>query len=69
MAETTKTPKAAKPKTRTVVMFAEISGTRDGKDWPRQGEELVCSAEEAADLIANKHAVTPAQWKAALKRK
>lgn len=34
-----------------VVMTASISGTREGADWPKRGEVLVCGPLEAADLI------------------
>lgn len=35
-----------------VRMLADISGTRDGADWPKRGEVADFPAEEAADLIA-----------------
>jgi hypothetical protein len=30
----------------------DISGTRDGKDWPRRGETMVLPDDEAAALCA-----------------
>lgn len=40
-----------------VRMVADISGTRDGVDWPRRGEVLEVSDEEAKDLITARLAV------------
>jgi len=36
-----------------VQMVVQISGTRDGADWPAPGGILEVPAEEAADLIAH----------------
>ena len=36
---------------KKVRMLVQISGTRDGKDWPKIGEDLVTTAAEAEDLI------------------
>lgn len=43
-----------------VKMRVQISGTRDGKDWPAPGQMLTVSDAEAADLIRNGMAVDPA---------
>lgn len=54
-----------------VRMLVEITGTRNGQDWPAPGEILECGDAEAAKLIANKHATgdlsegAPAQPQAA----
>lgn len=37
--------------TKTVRMLVNISGTRDGEDWPAKGQTLDAPAAEAADLI------------------
>lgn len=42
-----------------VKMIAQISGTRDGKDWPAPGETLTCSKAEADDLVRAGLAVAP----------
>jgi hypothetical protein len=42
-----------------VKMVAQISGTRDGKDWPKPGEDLECSTAEADDLVRAGLAVKP----------
>ena len=34
-----------------VIMRAAISGTRDGQEWPKPGEVLSTSADEAAQLV------------------
>jgi hypothetical protein len=39
--------------TTRVTMLARISGTRNGAEWPRIGEDLIVPAPEAADLIRN----------------
>lgn len=44
---------------KTVEMIAGITGTRDGQEWPRPGELLTCTAEEADHLIAAGLAKTP----------
>jgi len=36
-----------------VRMKVEITGTRDGKEWPARGEELEVSDEEGRDLCAS----------------
>lgn len=45
-----------------VRMTVQLSGTRDGADWPAPGELLECPAEEAAQLAGSALAVpfTPA---------
>lgn len=45
-----------------VRMIVQLSGTRDGADWPAPGELLECPAEEAAQLAGSGLAVsfTPA---------
>lgn len=35
-----------------VIMKANISGTRDGADWPKRGQVLTTSAAEAESLVA-----------------
>lgn len=40
-----------------VKMKTQISGSRDGKDWPMPGEELDVSDEEGASLCANGQAL------------
>lgn len=42
-----------------VVMLAQVSGTRDGRDWPPVGAEIELPSQEAADLIRN-HLAKPA---------
>jgi hypothetical protein len=37
-------------------MLVDISGTRDGAEWPRRGGLIDVPDHEAADLIANKFA-------------
>ncbi len=59
-------PKEAK--TKKIVMMAKISGTRDGEDWPDIGEEISLPVDEADTMLQQKQAVTPAQWKDALKK-
>jgi hypothetical protein len=34
-------------------MLADMSGTKDGKEWPKRGEVADFDAEEAAELIAS----------------
>lgn len=67
MAVTTSTPGAPAPSSAAVrekpeappagemrvVMLAHISGTRNGAEWPRVGEDMVVPAAEANDLIRN----------------
>lgn len=36
-----------------ILMLADISGTIDGQDWPRKGNEFDVPENVAADLIAN----------------
>lgn len=36
-----------------ILMLADISGTIDGQDWPRKGNEFDVPETVAADLIAN----------------
>lgn len=43
---------------RTVRMLVQISGSRDGKDWPAPGEKLTVSDWEADDLIRNGQAAS-----------
>lgn len=40
-----------------VRMIADVSGTRDGQDWPKRGEVVEFPDSEAADLIAANIAV------------
>lgn len=42
-------------------MVAHISGTRDGKDWPKPGDTLDCGKDEADDLVRAGLAVFPGQ--------
>ena len=42
-----------------VVMVVQISGTRDGVDWPAPGGVLEVPADEAANLISNGFARVP----------
>jgi hypothetical protein len=44
-----------------VLMLADISGTIDGQDWPRKGNEFDVPENVAADLIANGFAETVAR--------
>ncbi len=44
-----------------VTMRRQISGTRDGVDWPAPGETIDVPDEEAASLIALGHAVVPGE--------
>lgn len=39
-----------------VRMLVEISGTRDGEEWPKRGGTIDVPEPEAQDLIANKFA-------------
>ena len=43
-----------------VKMIAQITGTRDGEDWPRRGAVVDLPDVEAADLITNGYAIDPA---------
>jgi len=43
-----------------VKMIAQLTGTRDGEDWPRVGATIDLPDAEAADLIMNGYAVDPA---------
>jgi hypothetical protein len=43
-----------------VQMIAQISGTRNGEDWPRSGGFIDLPDDEAAQLVANKLARIPA---------
>lgn len=36
-----------------VTMLCQISGTRDGVDWPAPGETIDVPDDEAASLVAN----------------
>lgn len=38
--------------TRTYTVCIPVSGTRNGVDWPRPGEQIVLPEREAADYIA-----------------
>ena len=40
-------------------MIAQLTGTRDGEDWPRVGATIDLPDAEAADLIMNGYAVDP----------
>ena len=42
-----------------VKMIAQLTGTRDGEDWPRVGATIDLPDAEAADLIMNGYAVDP----------
>lgn len=42
-----------------VKMLFQITGTRDGEDWPAPGEVIDVPAEEAKSLLANKLATRP----------
>jgi len=42
-----------------VKMIAQITGTRDGEDWPRRGAVADLPDVEAADLITNGYAIDP----------
>lgn len=53
---------APKVKTKKVTMIVQISGTRDGEDWPGFGEEITVPEDEADGLIANSLALTPADF-------
>lgn len=44
---------------KTVKMLVQISGTRDGKDWPAPGETISLPADEAEVLIKNGQAGAP----------
>jgi hypothetical protein len=44
---------------KKVRMIGQISGTRDGKDWPAPGGEITLPDDEANALIANGLAVDP----------
>lgn len=44
-----------------VTMRRQISGTRDGVDWPAPGETIDVPDDEAATLIALGHAVVPGE--------
>ena len=43
-----------------VKMIAQITGTRDGEDYPRAGTIAEFPDAEAADLIMNGYAIDPA---------
>lgn len=42
-----------------VQMIAQLSGTRNGQDWPLPGEVIDLPADEAAQLVANRLAREP----------
>lgn len=44
-----------------ITMRRQISGTRDGVDWPAPGESIDLPDDEAAQLIALGHAVVPGE--------
>lgn len=44
---------------KKVRMLVNISGSRDGKDWPKAGETLTVPADEAKDLIRQGIAAEP----------
>ncbi len=44
-----------------VTMRRQISGTRDGVDWPAPGETIDVPDDEAAQLISLGHAVVPGE--------
>ena len=43
---------------KTVKMLVQISGTRNGKDWPAPGETISVGDDEAETLIRNGQATT-----------
>jgi hypothetical protein len=43
---------------KKVTMLVQISGSRDGKDWPKPGDTLTVPASEAEDLVRQGVAVT-----------
>lgn len=43
-----------------VKMIAQLTGTRDGEDWPKAGSIAELPDDEAADLIMNGYAIDPA---------
>lgn len=43
-----------------VKMIAQLTGTRDGEDWPKAGSIAELPDAEAADLIMNGYAIDPA---------
>ena len=43
-----------------VKMIAQLTGTRDGQDWPKAGSIAELPDAEAADLIMNGYAIDPA---------
>jgi hypothetical protein len=47
-----------------VTMRVQISGLRDGVDWPAPGETVDLPDDEAAELIARGQAATPKEIKA-----
>lgn len=44
---------------KKVRMLVQISGTRDGEDWPAAGQEITVSEDEAKQLIASGQAAEP----------
>lgn len=52
-----------------VQMAVNISGTRDGADWPRAGEVVDLPTDEAEALIAHGSATVPAKVEKAVARK
>lgn len=46
---------------KTVRLVANISGTRNGEDWPAAGQEVTLPDDEADLLIRNGQAVDPGQ--------
>jgi hypothetical protein len=48
-----------KETTMQVKLIAQISGTRNGEDWPAPGELVALPDDEAASLIQNGFAIDP----------
>jgi hypothetical protein len=48
---------------KKVKMIVQISGARDGKDWPAPGEEITLPSDEAEMLIRNGQAMVPGSEK------
>ena len=47
------------PATKTVIMAAQITGTRNGEDWPAPGKEIELPEGEANDLVRSGLAIDP----------
>jgi hypothetical protein len=53
--------KTIAPETVAVRMVVQITGTRNGVDWPGYGEILAATPTEADELIAAGMAISPDQ--------